>query len=263
MRRALITGVLSLLTVLCSQVAAADFVDVEFSADMVQTGSRGASAKGKMYVSKDGIRTEFEQDGKTMVRIIDNVEHVVYILFPEQKTYMEQRGPAGGPTPATGSTDKSPCAGMPGLTCTKQGTETVGGRSADKWEVVSTYQGKTMKSVQWLDSERGIPLRQEWSGGQKMELKLLGTETRNGRSVEKWELVTTQPGGQTTRSLQWYDPRLQLAIREELPGGLARELINIQEGPQPNSLFQVPSGYTKMEMPTPQSQQGASPSHRK
>jgi hypothetical protein len=56
-------------------------------------------------------------------------------------------------------------------------------------------------------------------------------------------MKTTRSDGQSMKSTQWYDPELQIAIREELPGGYFRELRSIQLGPQPDHLFSVPDGY--------------------
>jgi hypothetical protein len=84
----------------------------------------------------------------------------------------------------------------------------------------------------------------------------LGEETINGRRLQKWEFATTQ-GGQTMRSLVWIDPRLRTPVRQEFPGGYVSELRDIQEGPQPPSLFQVPKDYTKIDMPASPQGHGA------
>ena len=56
------------------------------------------------------------------------------------------------------------------------------------------------------------------------------------------------------QTTQWYDRELQIAMREELPGGYFRELRNIRIGPQSDALFRVPAGYRLVE---PQRQQPA------
>lgn len=75
-----------------------------------------------------------------------------------------------------------------------------------------------------------------------------GIEQVNGRNTEKWEIVVAQDG-RKMRSLVWIDRGLGFPVREELPGGFVRELRNIQEGPQPAHLFQVPKAYKRIEMP--------------
>ncbi len=247
---------------------------VEFSAETVITTPQKQPVRGKMYIAKDGTRKESVRDGKKVIQIINNKDRVAWILFPAEKTYLERRGEAPPPdtaTPKSGAVD--PCAGAPqNVTCQKAGSEMVHGRETDKWEIVTQKQGKTQRVVMWIDKERGFPVKQQFPGG-GTEFRLIGKETLNGRDTEKWEITQTrqqtqqrqqrqpspqqrQPGSQqrpqTTRSLQWYDPQLDLAIREEYPGGYVRELINIQVGPQAASLFELPEGYTKKQMPSQQ-----------
>jgi hypothetical protein len=138
---------------------------------------------------------------------------------------------------------------MPGASCRRLGVEDVNGRPAVKWEMSMTHEGKTLTGVQWLDQERAIPLKHQLPGGQTMELKLLGTETFEGRPVEKWEMTTAVPSQQPRVTFQWYDPELKLAVRDELPGGFVSELKDIRVAPQPDNLFAVPDGYTRMTAP--------------
>jgi hypothetical protein len=186
-----------------------------------------------------------------VVRITDENRGVEWILFPEQKKYMErQLGGPGGPQSAMKQSPASdPCAGMPGLTCRKLGEETMSGRTAVKWEVVATHQGQTMKSTQWIDKERGVPLRQEIPNGPTTELNLVGQETLEGRSVEKWEVVATMPNQPPTRTFQWFDPEVGLAVRQEFPGGFVSELKNLSIEEQPDHLFNIPAGYERMSAP--------------
>jgi len=111
-----------------------------------------------------------------------------------------------------------------------------------------------MKSTQWIDKERGVPLRQEMPNGQTTELKLVAEEDLGGRKVEKWEMVATTPNQPETRTFQWFDPELDLAIRQEFPGGMVSELTNIRVGQQPDELFKVPAGYERMSAPQGMSQ---------
>jgi hypothetical protein len=111
-------------------------------------------------------------------------------------------------------------------------------------------------SLQWIDRERGIPLRQQFPDGGKMELSLRGKETLEGRSVEKWEVVVEAPGRQPSHTFQWYDSELKLAVRQEFPGGGVSELKNIRIGKQPDDLFVVPAGYSRGTPPAPPTPQG-------
>ncbi|NEX20604.1 hypothetical protein G3480_09835 [Thiorhodococcus mannitoliphagus] len=232
--------------------AQAEIAGVEFSADMVSRGPDGESTTGKMFVGDDRMRVEMSQQGLEMVRITDQEKGMEWILFPEQKGYMERPIPADSKTEAPmspPSAETSPCEGVPGLTCRKVGQEEVAGRPAIKWEMVVERDGQSATGVQWIDVERGLPLKYQMPNGQAMELAMLGSETIGGRSVEKWQMTTTVPDKQPVQTFQWYDPELKLSVREEFPGGFVRELDNIQIGSQPDGLFQVPADYTKMEQP--------------
>ncbi len=222
-----------------------------FSADTIQSGPQGPVSKGKMYVGKNRMRVEGEQQGRQFIRITDDDKQVEWILFPDQRTYMERRAPPGTPEKAERSAgDTNPCAvPTPGMQCTKLGTETLSGRKTDKWEISFSQQGQTMKTTQWIDTDRGTPLRQEMAGGQSMDLKLVGTETLDGRKVEKWEVTAILPNQAPSKSYQWYDPELRLAVRQDLPGGYVSELKNIRVGDQPDSVFSIPEGYSRTEQP--------------
>ena len=71
----------------------------------------------------------------------------------------------------------------------------------------------------------------------------LGRETVNGRNTVKYEGTNTK--GESSQV--WLDPKLRFPVKWQGASG-GGELRNIQEGSQPPSLFEVPSGYTKMDM---------------
>jgi hypothetical protein len=66
----------------------------------------------------------------------------------------------------------------------------------------------------------------------------LGRETINGRSVVKYELSCY---GEICRL--WIDRNLHALVKRETKWN-STELRNIQEGPQPSNLFEVPVGYS-------------------
>lgn len=232
-------------------VGATDFrSEVAFSADTVNTAPKGQAVTGKMFVGRDGIRREYTRNGKQVIEITNESKRMAWLLFPQEKTYLEQ---SSAPPKGANSADKdlsNPCAGAPqSVTCNNLGVENVHGRAADKWEIISSHQERTSRVVQWIDKQRHMPIKQEFPGGSS-EYRMIGKDMVNDRQTEKWELTQHQDRDQkTSRTLQWYDPKLKLHIREELPGGYVRELKNIQEGSQPVSLFELPPGYQKKEMP--------------
>ncbi|MGH9521648.1 MAG: DUF4412 domain-containing protein [Terriglobales bacterium] len=73
-----------------------------------------------------------------------------------------------------------------------------------------------------------------------------GTEEVNGRSCDKW-VFTNKSNPSDTRTV-WVDQKLHFPIKTQSTEGDTWELTNIQEGSQPASLFEVPSGYQKMDM---------------
>lgn len=76
----------------------------------------------------------------------------------------------------------------------------------------------------------------------------LGNETVGGRAVEKWEIVS-EYNGVEERATIWFDIKLGVRVRELVPGKLMQEITNIKVAPQPDSLFELPAGYQKVDPP--------------
>jgi hypothetical protein len=241
---------LALASAVASPVSA-EIAGVQFSAEMISSAPDGQEVVGRMFVGDGRMRMEMTQQGREVIRISDQNRGMEWILFPDQQTYMEQSGQPGAdaPTAMAPSAEMNPCAGMAGLDCRRIGEESVGGRAAVKWEMAMTREGQTLTGAQWIDVERGLPLKHQMPNGETMELVLVGQDSIDGRGVEKWEMTTTGPNQAPTKTLQWYDPEIKLSVREEFPGGYVRELKSIRIGEQPDHLFSVPAGYTRVEMP--------------
>jgi Domain of unknown function (DUF4412) len=71
----------------------------------------------------------------------------------------------------------------------------------------------------------------------------VGPETVNDRSTVKYE--TTNASGDVSHF--WLDPKLRFPVKWEGKSN-SGELRNIQEGAQPATLFEIPAGFTKMDM---------------
>ncbi|HTC56154.1 MAG TPA: hypothetical protein VK706_07080 [Candidatus Sulfotelmatobacter sp.] len=71
----------------------------------------------------------------------------------------------------------------------------------------------------------------------------VGSDTVNGRSTVKYE--TTNASGDVGHF--WLDPKLRFPVKWEGKSN-SGELRNIQEGAQPASLFEIPAGFTKMDL---------------
>ncbi len=239
----------SVMFLLAFPTAQAQQAMVEFSADTVESGMQGGEQSGKLYVGKDRIRTEIDANGQTLIQVIDLNAQEALMINPQEKSFLRRQAGGGDMLSAQKTDSASPCAGMQNITCKQTGKEQVYGRPAVKWEFNSKAGEQAESMTIWLDEERGIPTRQVMPDGSSMEMWMLGPDTIGGRQAEKWELTVTGPDGKSTSSYQWYDPTIQMNIREEAGNGYFRELRNIKLGKQPDSLFKVPEGYKEVSMP--------------
>lgn len=127
----------------------------DFSADMVSLGGLTTS---KMFVAKEKTRTEMQAGGQQSITITRIDKNVVWILMPEQKTYMEQSlkpEKPEKPENIAATTDK-----MPGEVEQKRlGTETVDGRKTEKYRTVYTEGNKKTTTFQWVDTDLGYPIK--------------------------------------------------------------------------------------------------------
>lgn len=222
---------------------------IQFSADAIQRTPDRPPMQARIHVGADAVRSEYEMDGQRFVEIVREGERV--LINPARKEYLIQPG-GGAPLPqrqAPAPPGTNPCQGVPGVTCHLLGKETVNGRAAEKWEFVAQANGREVRSLHWIDVEKRFPVRQLFPDGSLVEMRLVGSETLDGRKVEKWEVRQTRPDGQSRISWQWHDPQLHIAIREELPGGFVRELKHIRVGHQDPALFRIPAGYRLLTPP--------------
>ncbi len=90
---------------------------------------------------------------------------------------------------------------------------------------------------QWKRAAEEAGTYKDWGSCTK-----IGSDTLNGRSAVEYEGVSNKG----EKSHIWVDSKLRCVVKTDEGTGL--ELRNIQEGSQPASLFEVPSGYTKFDM---------------
>lgn len=224
---------------------------LEFAAEAVRMTPGQQPRVARIYVGDERVRMEYLNNGQQVVEIIDWGQGYAMLLLPDLKTYMQSDASADmrRVAPQRGG-NADPCQGAAGLQCRHLGQEIVEGRNTDKWEMLAQRDGRTERSLHWFDQERQMPLRQWLSDGTLIEMNLLGRQLLDGREVEHWRQVSVTPEGATSWASQWYDPQLQIAIREELPGGYYRELRDIRIAAQPEQLFEIPAGYRRVEPPT-------------
>jgi outer membrane lipoprotein-sorting protein len=76
--------------------------------------------------------------------------------------------------------------------------------------------------------------------------KKIGSDTFIGRAVDKY-LVTDLEDGTPSESTIWFDRELLFPVKIEDSEGIM-EAVSIEEGKQPDKLFEIPAGYREMSM---------------
>jgi hypothetical protein len=143
-----------------------------FSADMTSNMSNGQKMTGKVYLAAPNMRVDMtsmpDASGGDRGAMFGNVSVIVdgkaqtsYMLMPKQQMFMEFHGQGQGRMhPAMREIlslhSGDPCASDPDRTCKKTGTDTVGGRACDVWEVTSKTGGK---GTVCIDQRLHFPLR--------------------------------------------------------------------------------------------------------
>lgn len=83
----------------------------------------------------------------------------------------------------------------------------------------------------------------------EIERKQVGTDTIDGHPVKKY-LITYQSGGNKGQIYQWWATDINFPVKTSaIDGSWVQEYRDIKTGSQPNSLFEVPSGYQKFQIP--------------
>ena len=233
--------ILSMMLIAVVNTSYASITDKEFSADAVVSIPGQPSTTSKLFVGKDVVRTEIQTSDGLIIditfpyqgKIIKlNTKHQQYIEIPVQKQSKKQ--------------DSNPCSRIQEANCTLLGKEIVDGRQTQKWQVVASQSGKNVRTLHWVDAKRQLAVREFFNDGSMAEMKLEKNEVINGRKTERWVRTISRPDGSTVSSYQWYDPQLEISIKEELPGGYVRELKNIKVGAQKKTIFTVPDNYKMM-----------------
>lgn len=218
--------------------AAAGWFGTDFSADTYQVSAQGQVVQGRMFVGNGKVRTEMTSRDNVMVEIIDPEKGVAWLLEPASKSYRERLVPKK--TAAEGP--DSPCEGMISADCRYLGEEVLNGRASHKWQIDS--HGKQL--LQWRDREHRFPVKIVEDGRPLMEMQFVARDSIAGRQVENW-LATQYTAQGAFKSSQWYDPQLNLAIRQVMPDGSLRELRNIRIEAQPQGLFELPGEFRLKE----------------
>jgi len=143
-----------------------------FSADFTSTSANGnVNMKGKFFFSLPKVRMDLTDTGQhqhagpfggKMSMIMDGDAKMAYMLMTEQQMYMEFPTDANNPmaqrTPKWQDFKGDPCTFNKdqSATCKKVGTETVNGRSCDKWEITEK---SGRKETLWIDQKLHFPVK--------------------------------------------------------------------------------------------------------
>lgn len=83
----------------------------------------------------------------------------------------------------------------------------------------------------------------------EIERKLVGKETIDGHPTEKY-LITYKARRKSDQVYQWWATDINFPIKtEDINGKWKQEYKNIKMEKQDDSLFEIPAGYKKFEMP--------------
>jgi len=125
-----------------------------FSADQVQVINKKTTTS-KVYSSEKAIRVEKEEKGKPSITIMHLDRKSVWVLNPDQKTYMDMG--------SIGAAGADMASSMEGAKIQRDplGSEDVGAYHCDKFHVQTTYEGRVYNSIEWDAKELdGFPVKQ-------------------------------------------------------------------------------------------------------
>lgn len=79
--------------------------------------------------------------------------------------------------------------------------------------------------------------------GDLIDCRRLGAETVNGIATQKWEYTNTDG----ERVTSWIATRVRFPVKTTADTGATTEIRNVVEGPQPATLFAVPTGFAQVD----------------
>jgi hypothetical protein len=164
--------ILLLLVLLIASAAAFAQKPPEFSADMqMKSPEMRETVTGKIYFAANKTRMDMRAQGHESHIITDMQAKKTYMVMPEARMYMEydygkmrDQVPDVKPRSLT-----NPCAGDDTFSCAKVGSETVNGRSCDKWRFTSRKKD-TPSMTAWLDQKSMVPIRSLTDDGNQFDL---------------------------------------------------------------------------------------------
>lgn len=222
-----------------------------FTAEAVHMVPGQPTETGRVFVSEQGSRFEFERQGRAVIQIALPGQGIVRTVFPADKTYVEITQP-----PRTAENPATPCPPPTVARCERTGTETLNERPVEIWKItLNPLPGQPLPGQNastgflriWWDAERKLALREQYPDGGTSTTVLRGRVDYEGRSVEHWQMTITSSEGKTMRMAHWHDPELQTDVREEHANGAVRAFRNIRMVAPDPAWFAVPAGYRRID----------------
>ncbi|MGD9667598.1 MAG: hypothetical protein AB7U75_00905 [Hyphomicrobiaceae bacterium] len=218
--------------------------EITYRADVLEINSAGVHRRGRLYVRGNATRLDYSHLGMPVIEIELPEKGIRRLLFPAAQTYLEF-------TRAQAIVDgrKVPCVTTPHQSCSKAGTEEIGGVNAEIWELGTSDRQEPIRL--WWDVSRGMTVREEYPSGRRMHGLKREARDYEGFTVEQWEFTYLLPGGRYLGGMAVISPQLNAPVVERRPDGLIRRLVNIKMEPIDASAFQIPQGYRRIELPYP------------
>ncbi|HGG04192.1 MAG TPA: hypothetical protein ENK28_01945 [Aliiroseovarius sp.] len=214
-----------------------------FSATAVQTLPDGSEQTGRIAKSGQNMRIEMQVNGLTSIQIMRGAEGVAFLVNPQTKTFAEIRDPSIARA-VSGASNPCPSAAemqATGVVCELNGDGRVSGIVTQRWEIrAPNSDGVTV--VQW-DTGRRRALAQTWPDGTSLTMEFQAMQEIEGRQVEYWTSALQIPDQPASLGAWWFDAKLRVILREEMPGGVSRVLKDIKVGPVDPAEFLPPQGY--------------------
>jgi hypothetical protein len=117
----------------------------------------------------------------------------------------------------------------------------------DKKVMWNIMRGEKMYMEMPLDLSNKPKIEEKFEG--ELERKEVGKETVNGHPTTKY-LITYKVDKKKEQVYQWVATDINFPVKTAaVDGSWTQEFKNIKLGPQQQSLFEVPAGYNKMQMP--------------
>jgi hypothetical protein len=215
------TGSVASVTLVLATLAAPPMAAQQYSADIVQVPQKSQNTT-KLYVGDNKVRLESLENGQPEGGIIWNGgQNTTTIVLDRQQAYI------GGNNSA-----------LVNQTLSRSGTPAAWRlfHPMNASDPCTDWNALMQQYAQYDSTQPGHATCQS-----------LGSDVVNGRPAQKWAVTSTK-NGKTDRGTVWIDSKLHVVTKTQGEDGQVMELRNLQEGPQPESEFQVPPNYHPIDV---------------